>query len=172
MHLLSKDLSFKRGGAKLASCPGRHLTSLRPLVLLHSVRQRVIDQVLLFREQQTAKLALEEALVRVGGEVEYEVGRGRKHRLALVARIRSRLPVRRMLGGHVPGQLPVPAGRGMAQFGRRVGQGLCLAVKERRSRVGFYQVSGTRRRQTAAPVCVTAAEHARVAALVDPAALA
>jgi len=30
VHLLAKDLSFDHGGAKLASCPGRHLTSLRP----------------------------------------------------------------------------------------------------------------------------------------------
>jgi len=30
VHLLLKDLRFARGGAKLASCPGRHLTSLRP----------------------------------------------------------------------------------------------------------------------------------------------
>jgi len=28
-HLLPKDLRFKHGGAKLASCPGRHLTSVR-----------------------------------------------------------------------------------------------------------------------------------------------
>jgi len=32
VHLLQKDLSFEHGGAsaKLASCPGCHLTSLRP----------------------------------------------------------------------------------------------------------------------------------------------
>jgi len=30
VHLLPKDLSFAHGGAKLASCLGRHLTSLRP----------------------------------------------------------------------------------------------------------------------------------------------
>ena len=30
VHLLSKNLRFEHGGAKLASCPGRHLTSLRP----------------------------------------------------------------------------------------------------------------------------------------------
>jgi len=29
-HLLPKDLKFEHGGAKLSSCPGRHLTSLRP----------------------------------------------------------------------------------------------------------------------------------------------
>jgi len=29
-HLLSKNLMFEHKGAKLASCPGRHLTSLRP----------------------------------------------------------------------------------------------------------------------------------------------
>jgi len=29
VHLLPKDLSFEHGGAKLASCPGRHLISLR-----------------------------------------------------------------------------------------------------------------------------------------------
>jgi len=30
VHLLPKVLRFEHGGAKLASCPGRHLTSLRP----------------------------------------------------------------------------------------------------------------------------------------------
>ena len=30
VHLLPGDLRFEHGGAKLASCPGRHLTSLRP----------------------------------------------------------------------------------------------------------------------------------------------
>jgi len=30
VHLLPKDLRFEYGGAKLASCPGRHLTSIRP----------------------------------------------------------------------------------------------------------------------------------------------
>ena len=30
VHLLPKDLRFENGGAKLVSCPGRHLTSLRP----------------------------------------------------------------------------------------------------------------------------------------------
>jgi len=29
VHLFSKDFRFEHGGAKLASCPGRHLTSLR-----------------------------------------------------------------------------------------------------------------------------------------------
>jgi len=29
-HLLPKDLRFDHGGPKLASCPGCHLTSLRP----------------------------------------------------------------------------------------------------------------------------------------------
>jgi len=28
IHLLPKDLRFEHGGAKVASCPGRHLTSL------------------------------------------------------------------------------------------------------------------------------------------------
>jgi len=30
VHLLPKDLRFEHGGAKLASCPGRHVTSIRP----------------------------------------------------------------------------------------------------------------------------------------------
>ena len=30
VHLLPKDLRFEHGGAKLVSCPRRHLTSLRP----------------------------------------------------------------------------------------------------------------------------------------------
>jgi len=35
VHLLPKDLRFEHGGAKLASCPGRHLTSLRPCSCPH-----------------------------------------------------------------------------------------------------------------------------------------
>jgi len=35
VHLLPKDLRFKHGGTKLASWPGRHLPSLRPLVTLY-----------------------------------------------------------------------------------------------------------------------------------------
>jgi len=39
VHLLPKGLRSEHGGAKLASCPGRHLTSLRlyscPLLCLH-----------------------------------------------------------------------------------------------------------------------------------------
>jgi len=34
-HLLPKKLRFEHGGAKLASCPGRHLTSLRPCFPFH-----------------------------------------------------------------------------------------------------------------------------------------
>jgi len=30
VHLVPKDLRFERGGAKLVSCPGCHLTSVRP----------------------------------------------------------------------------------------------------------------------------------------------
>ena len=30
VHLVPKDLRFEHGGVKLASCPGRHLSSLRP----------------------------------------------------------------------------------------------------------------------------------------------
>jgi len=32
VHLLPKNLRFEHGGARLASCPGRHLASLRPCV--------------------------------------------------------------------------------------------------------------------------------------------
>ena len=32
-HLLPKDLRFEHGGSKFDSCPGRHLTSLRPCVV-------------------------------------------------------------------------------------------------------------------------------------------
>jgi len=32
VRLLQRDLRFESGGAKLASWPGRHLTSLRPFV--------------------------------------------------------------------------------------------------------------------------------------------
>jgi len=31
VHLLPEDLRFEHGGAKLASCPGHHLNSLRPM---------------------------------------------------------------------------------------------------------------------------------------------
>ena len=36
VHLLPKDLRFEHGGAKLASCPGRHLTSSRPFTHFRS----------------------------------------------------------------------------------------------------------------------------------------
>jgi len=35
VHLLPKDLMFKNVGAKLVSCPGRHLTSVRPWEVTH-----------------------------------------------------------------------------------------------------------------------------------------
>ena len=38
VHLLPKNLSFAHGAAKLASCPGRHLTSLRPCTQ-HTVKK-------------------------------------------------------------------------------------------------------------------------------------
>jgi len=40
VHLLPKELRFKHGGAKLASCPGRYPTSLRPCVEQRYERQR------------------------------------------------------------------------------------------------------------------------------------
>jgi len=41
VHVLLKDLSFEHGGAKFASCPGRHLASLRPcpMVLVFITRK-------------------------------------------------------------------------------------------------------------------------------------
>ena len=42
VDLLPKDLRFEHRGAKLASCPGRHLTSLRPWILLITVCQHAI----------------------------------------------------------------------------------------------------------------------------------
>ena len=33
VHLLPEDLRFENGGAKLASCPGRHLTLSPPTVI-------------------------------------------------------------------------------------------------------------------------------------------
>jgi len=36
-YLLPKDLSFEHGGGKLASCPGRHLTLLRPCVAVDCI---------------------------------------------------------------------------------------------------------------------------------------
>ena len=40
VHLLPKDLRFEHGAAKLASCPGRHLTSLRTLFNSHKQAKR------------------------------------------------------------------------------------------------------------------------------------
>jgi len=42
VHLLPKDLRFSHGGAKLTSCPGRHLTSLRPCS--HAKQIRDLDE--------------------------------------------------------------------------------------------------------------------------------
>jgi len=42
VHLLAKDLKFYYGGAKLASCPGRHLTSLGPWLVIMYVGISVI----------------------------------------------------------------------------------------------------------------------------------
>ena len=52
VHLLPKDLGFEHGGAKLASCPGRHLTSLRPCL-------GVIQCTVLFSVPQTSLVAVE-----------------------------------------------------------------------------------------------------------------
>jgi len=35
VHLQPKDIGFEHGGVKLASCPRRHLTLLRPCIELH-----------------------------------------------------------------------------------------------------------------------------------------
>ena len=48
VNLLPEDLSFKHGGAKLASCPGRHLTSLRPCSRAHvnfQMRRKSLSKV-------------------------------------------------------------------------------------------------------------------------------
>jgi len=42
IHLLPKDLRFERGGDKLASCPGRHLTSVRPCFRSECIKLNVI----------------------------------------------------------------------------------------------------------------------------------
>jgi len=42
VHLLPKDLRFKHGGAKFASCPGRHLTSLRTRKYMPNPWNRVL----------------------------------------------------------------------------------------------------------------------------------
>jgi len=43
--LLPKDLRFEHGGAKLASCPGRHITSLRPWSLkYHSEHNKCVSR--------------------------------------------------------------------------------------------------------------------------------
>jgi len=47
VHLLPKDLSFEHGGAKVASCPGHHLTSLCPwqsTALFHVIRTQGRNQ--------------------------------------------------------------------------------------------------------------------------------
>ena len=50
VHSLPKDLKFEHGGAKLDSCPGRHLTSVRPCV-----------DSLGFEKKQTRSLSADEA---------------------------------------------------------------------------------------------------------------
>jgi len=40
VHVFPKDLRFEHGGAKLDSCPGRHLTSLRPWLKCHNNRRQ------------------------------------------------------------------------------------------------------------------------------------
>jgi len=50
-HLLPKDLSFKYGGANLASCPGRNITSVCPFVTpwtLHKFPSLAIAPELIF----------------------------------------------------------------------------------------------------------------------------
>jgi len=42
-YLLPKDLRFEHGGAKLVSCSGRHLTSLRPCAINHDTFCRKKD---------------------------------------------------------------------------------------------------------------------------------
>jgi len=37
-YLLPKDLRFEHGGAKLVSCPGRNLTSVRPCLLHNNLK--------------------------------------------------------------------------------------------------------------------------------------
>jgi len=46
LHFLPKDLRCKHGGAKLASCPGRHLTSLRPWMSLLQFNNKIIKQTI------------------------------------------------------------------------------------------------------------------------------
>ena len=46
VHLLTKDFRFEHRGAKLLSCPGRHLTSVRPYIEAKEISAQ-IDYVLL-----------------------------------------------------------------------------------------------------------------------------
>jgi len=46
VHLLPEDLRFENGSAKLASCPGYHLTSLRPINLEISSVKKPIHSLL------------------------------------------------------------------------------------------------------------------------------
>jgi len=44
VHLLPKDLSFEHGGAKLASCPRRYLTSSRPCcIILVFIKRKICN---------------------------------------------------------------------------------------------------------------------------------
>jgi len=52
--LLPKDLRFEHGGAKLATCPGRHQTALRPCscpAMLHGIN--LLLDVLSFTEKSS-----------------------------------------------------------------------------------------------------------------------
>ena len=53
MILLSKELRFEHGGVKLASCPGRHLTSLRPWAVVQdcSINSRSIHHPIKYSQR-------------------------------------------------------------------------------------------------------------------------
>jgi len=56
VNFLLKDLMFEHGRTKLASCPGRRLTSLRPLMILifYSAAARFFDATMYIYDNSTA----------------------------------------------------------------------------------------------------------------------
>jgi len=56
VHLLPNDLRFEHGGAKLVSCPGLHLTSVRPCHLHITVATSDVKHVLFYTNHLCTRL--------------------------------------------------------------------------------------------------------------------
>jgi len=60
VHLLPKGFRFEHGGAKLASCPGRHLSSLRPYQSGDKFRQETHPLTFMLQNYDADKLRTHE----------------------------------------------------------------------------------------------------------------